>query len=253
LKTQKKFNGFHIVVAEDYESMSQLAADLICREIRKNANLLFCVATGNTPTRTYQLLAKAYQKNPASLTEFRVLKLDEWAGLDMDNPATCETYLKKHLLNPLEINRDRYFSCSSIAENIDEECHRMDRIMKNEGPIDLCLLGLGLNGHLGLNEPAEHIFPMWHVTTLALESLDHPMLKISKARPFLGVTLGMRDLLQSRHILLLVSGSHKKDVLKKLFEQKITASFPASFLWLHSNATVLCDTEAAVYLKEVLS
>jgi galactosamine-6-phosphate isomerase len=253
VKRQKKLDGFHLVIAENYKLMSRLAADLICQEIKKNVRLLFCAAAGNTPTGTYQRLAEEYGKDPALFGKFRVLKLDEWAGLDMNNPATCEAYLKKHLLIPLEIDRERYFGCTSLPEDLNEECRKMDRIMKNEGPIDLCLLGLGLNGHLGLNEPAEHVSSGWHVTTLSPESLDHPMLEISKARPSFGITLGMRDLLQSKHILLLVSGSDKKDVLKKLFEQKITASFPASFLWFHSNVTVLCDPDAAVYLKEIVS
>lgn len=250
---QKKLDGLHIIVAENYESMSRLAADLICREIKNKSNLLFCAATGNTPTRTYQLIAEAYKKDPTSFTAFRVLKLDEWVGLDVDDPATCEAYLAKHLLNPLAVEKDRYFGCSSATENLDEECRRMDGIMKNEGPIDLCLLGLGSNGHLGLNEPGENVLPSWHVTALTAASLDHSMLKLSKVRPSFGITLGMRDLLQSKHILLLVNGSHKKEALRKLFEQKITASFPASFLWLHSNVTLLCDRDGADHLEGILT
>ena len=125
--------------------------------------------------------------------------------------------------------------------------------MKNEGPIDLCLLGLGLNGHLGLNEPAEHLSPSWHVTALSQDSLDHSMLEVSKVRPSFGLTLGMSDLLQSKHILLLVSGSHKKDALRKLFDKEITSFFPGSFLWLHTNVTVLCDLEAAGSLEEIMT
>jgi galactosamine-6-phosphate isomerase len=128
----------------------------------------------------------------------------------------------------------------------------MDSVMDNEGSIDLCLLGLGHNGHLGLIEPSEQIMPHWHLTDLSSSSLDHSMLQKYKARPSFGITLGMGDLLRSKHILLLVSGSHKKDVLKKMFDKKVSTSFPASFLWLHSNVTILCDREAAVSLEELI-
>ncbi len=253
LKTQKKLNGFNIVIAENYKSMSRLAADLICQEIRNKARLLFCAATGNTPTGTYQHLAEEYRKDPAFFGELCVLKLDEWVGLDMDNPATCEAYLKKHLLTPLEIDKERYFRCTSMPEDLKEECSKMDRIMKSAGQIDLCLLGLGLNGHLGLNEPAEHLSPGWHVTALSQESLNHTMLEVSNVRPSFGLTLGMSDLLRSKHILLLVSGSQKKEAFRNMFQKKITSLFPASFLWLHTNVTVLCDPEAAVYLGEIMT
>ena len=114
------------------------------------------------------------------------------------------------------------------------------------------ILGLGHNGHLGLIEPDKQILPAWHMTKLTSGSLDHSMLRGYNAKPTFGLTLGMRDILMSKHILLLVSSSHKKDVLKKLFNKKVSTSFPASFLWLHSNVTVLCDQKAAVSLQELM-
>jgi len=250
---QKRIGGIQIIIAENYESLSRQAADIVTHEIRKEPNLLLCAATGNTPLMTYQIIGEVYREDPDIFKDLRILKLDEWGGLNMDNPATCDVFLRKYLLEPLEIGSDRYFGCLSNPENIKEECSRMDFMMYKEGPIDLCLLGLGHNGHLGLIEPDKQILPEWHMTKLTSGSLDHSMLRRYNAKPTFGLTLGMRDILMSKHILLLVSSSHKKDVLKKLFNKKVSTSFPASFLWLHSNVTVLCDREAAVSLQELMS
>ncbi len=253
MNAQKKCAGLQLVVAENHEAMSRLAANLISQEIMRDPGLLFCAATGSTPTGTYQRLAAEYAKDPAPFKQVRVLKLDEWGGLDMNHPATCEAYLQKHLLAPLAIARERYFGCTSRPADPEAECRTMDRVMEIEGPIDLCLLGLGLNGHLGLNEPEDYVSPGWHVSELSRESLDHAMLRDTGAIPRFGITLGMSGLLQSKQILLLVSGSQKKGVLKRLFEENITTHFPASFLRLHPRVTVLSDADAADSLTETAS
>ena len=252
LTGQMRIRGTQIIVTEDYESLSRQAAEIVTHRIREKPNALLCAATGNTPIRTYQIIGEAYREDPNIFKELRILKLDEWGGLDIDHPATCEVFIKEYLLKPLEIGNDRYLGCLSNPENPEEECSRMNSVMDKEGPIDLCLLGLGHNGHLGLIEPSEQIIPHWHVANLSSSSLDHSMLQKYNAQPSFGITLGMGDLLRSKHILLLVSGFHKKGVLKKLLNKKVSTSFPASFLWLHSNVTILCDQEAAVSLQELI-
>ncbi len=121
----------------------------------------------------------------------------------------------------------------------------MRRVVAAEGPIDLCVLGLGVNGHLALNEPAASLLPTAHVARLSQASLRHPMLANSPKLPAYGLTLGMADILVSRDILLLVSGVNKREPLKRLLRREITTEFPASFLWLHPNWTLLCDQNAA--------
>ena len=121
----------------------------------------------------------------------------------------------------------------------------MAAALEAAGPIDLCILGLGLNGHLALNEPAESFDPFCHVATLAEQSRSHPMIAESAAPVRQGLTLGLGDILRARRILLMVSGAAKRTPLARLAAPRITPTLPASFLWLHGDAVCLCDRDAA--------
>src|SRR6185503_4777588 len=110
--------------------------------------------------------------------------------------------------------------------------------------IDVCLLGLGLNGHVAMNEPAEDFVPGVHVSRLARRSLGHAMLKGLRRKPRYGLTFGLGDILRARQILLVVSGEAKRAALTRLLEERVSGRFPASFLWLHSDVTVICDQQA---------
>jgi galactosamine-6-phosphate isomerase len=236
--------AYALHIEPTHEGMSRCAADLILWEIRRNLSFLLCVATGSTPALAYDLVAQAAPSCP----ELRLLKLDEWGGLAMDDPATCEVYLRKRLVTPLGISEDRYIAWNTRPYDPQAECARIARFLGEHGPVDLCVLGLGANGHLGFNEPADVLRPGPHVARLSSASLEHPMLDEAQGQASFGLTLGMADILQSRRTLLLVSGRHKAAQLRRLIEGGITTQFPASFLHLHSNLTILCDADAASQL-----
>jgi galactosamine-6-phosphate isomerase len=237
--------GLKFITEKEYETMSRVAAELINEELKKEPGLLLCVSAGGTPTRTYQLLASCRQKDPRSFAELRVLQIDEWAGVPAGSPARCETDLQVKLLEPLGITRTRYCGFKSDAASPSSECDRIARWLDANGPIDICILGLGINGHIAMNEPADKVEPAVHVARLSKSSQKHPLLKQLSKKPRFGLTLGMGDILSSRQLLLLVSGKRKRAALKRLREPHVTTKFPASFLWLHPNAVVLCDREAA--------
>jgi galactosamine-6-phosphate isomerase len=230
--------------AKDFEAMSQLAAELIVEEIRRRPDLLLCAAAGASPIRCYELLVEKRQAEPRLFDRLRVLKLDEWGGLPMDDPATCEAYLRHHLIEPLGISEDRYFTFQSNPADAQVECQRIRDLLAEHSPIDLCLLGLGVNGHLGLNEPAASLQPFAHVAELAESSRQHSMLGKATRLPAYGLTLGMREILAARKIVLLVSGANKREPLGRLRAPQISTVFPASLLWLHSDVTCLYDREA---------
>ncbi len=236
---------FRLVVAPDYEGLSQRAADLIAEEVRANPALLLCAASGATPIRTYELLAEQARHGPTSFERLRVLKLDEWGGLAKDDPATCEAFLRRHLLEPLRIPDDRYIGFQGDARDPQAECARIRLRLAKQGPIDICVLGLGLNGHLAFNEPADELEPGPHVAALSGQSLQHSMLRKAREVVRYGLTLGMADILLARQVLLLVNGPHKREPLHRLWTSGVSTRFPASFLWLHGDATCLCDAEAA--------
>lgn len=237
--------GLKIQIAENAESVGKQAARIIVAELKRKPDLLLCASAGSTPTPAYRELGAHRLRKPALFRRLRILQIDEWAGLLPKNPASCESDLRLKLLQPLGVGKDRYVGFKSNADNPRTECARVARWLAANGLIDVCILGLGVNGHVAMNEPAEVFVPGPHVAQLALSSQKHPLLKDLRRKPTQGLTLGLGDILRSRKILLLVSGQHKRAPLKQLLRPTVSTKFPASFLWLHSDATVICDREAA--------
>jgi galactosamine-6-phosphate isomerase len=144
---------------EDHESSSRRAARLVAAALRRRPGLLLGLATGQTPTRAYAHLAAARARRPALFRHVRILKLDEWLGLPMDHPSTCETYLRENVLGPWGVAASRYRGFQSRPRSAAAECARLGRWLERHGPMDLCVLGLGENGHLLLNEPGTSLVP----------------------------------------------------------------------------------------------
>lgn len=233
-----------IIVSESYDELSQRASAIIAEEISKKKNTLLCAATGGSPTKTYEFLTNAYNHQAELFSQLQVIKLDEWGGIPMDDPNTCESYLQQHLIKPLQIPDSRYISFLSTPQDPNLECERIQHELSIHGTIDLCILGLGMNGHLALNEPAASLKATCHVAELSDKTLQHPMAVGMQSKPTYGLTLGMAEILQSKKIMLLVHGVHKHAITKEFLSGKITTSIPASFLWLHPNVICLVDKEA---------
>ncbi|MDB5025460.1 MAG: galactosamine-6-phosphate isomerase [Mucilaginibacter sp.] len=212
--------------------LNELASALIIHELQVKPASLVCAATGNSPTGVYQKLVE--KKDSIAVDSLTFIKLDEWYGLGIDDAGSCEYYLHKNLLEPLKISPAKYIAFDGKSEDAEKECSRVANYLDEHGPIDLCILGLGQNGHIAFNEPAENLQPRTHLGTLSETSLTHAMVKGTDAHLKFGLTLGMADILQSKKIILLVNGRHKNAVMGKLLEQKISTQLPASFLWLHA-------------------
>jgi putative deaminase/isomerase len=233
-----------IEILEDHEHSSRRAAQRIAVAVRRKPALLLGLATGATPTLVYARLAQMRAGRPSLFRRVRVVKLDEWLGLPMHHSGTCETYLREKVLGPWGIARSRYQGFRSRPKDERAECARVARWLSRHGPIDLCVLGLGTNGHLLLNEPAASLSPGPHVARLSSTTRRHSMVRAMKRPPTHGLTIGLADILRSRTILLLVSGRHKAAPLERMMTGGVTARCPASFLWLHPDVTVYCDREA---------
>jgi galactosamine-6-phosphate isomerase len=245
VRNHQRRRALRIELAHEYEELSRRAARDILGELRRKPGLLLGVATGESPRRTYERLAEGRAKEPDLFRAVRVVALDEWIGLDPGHPASCEAYVRERILGPFAIGRSRHQGFRSRAEDLQAECRRMASWLERHGPIDLCILGLGRNGHLLMNEPAASFDPSVHVARLAPSTRRHPMLKALESVPRFGFTLGLAQVLQSRRILLLVSGGHKRVPLRRMLGGRVATSCPASFLRLHRDVTVYCDRAAA--------
>ena len=230
-----------ITSCTDYQEMSSLALSMVLKEIDNKSDLLLCAATGGSPEGLYQELATKAKEKPEIFKQLRIIKLDEWGGIPEMHPVTCEYFLRNKLLKPLHISQDRYISFNADPEDPEEECLRIRTRLKKEGPIDICILGLGANGHLALNEPAPQLQAKAHRATLSEKSLQHAMIASMQNKPSYGLTLGMEEILNSGKIIMLVSGSGKKEIAEKFLEGKVSNDLPASFLWQHPNVECLVE------------
>jgi galactosamine-6-phosphate isomerase len=234
-----------IQIDKDYAAMSARAADFIVAELKQRPDLLLCASAGGTPTGPYEQLALRYTRQPQLFKKMRVVQIDEWVGPAPTHPATCRYDLHTKLLAPLRIEPFRFRGYKSDAADPHREPRTISEWLKKNGPIDICILGLGLNGHIAMNEPGDELVPHAHVSKLTPQSQKHSMLATLKRKPRFGLTLGMADILASRIILLLVSGPTKTAILKRTLKPQVTTQLPASFLHLHPDVTVLCDRAAA--------
>ncbi len=221
---------------------NEQASETIIQELQQNPQSLICAATGNSPTGVYQKLVE--KKASFTATGLRVIKLDEWYGLGINDEGSCEKYLHEHLINPLGISHNKYIAFDGKAADPEKELEHVSNYLNDHGPIDLCILGLGKNGHIAFNEPADALHPHAHMAPLSSTSLQHTMIKGTGEQIKYGMTLGMTDILQSKKIILLVNGTHKNAIMEKLMEQKISTQLPASLLWLHANVQCFyCDND----------
>ena len=225
------------------KDLAKTVADLLVKNIRQNPKLLLCLATGNTPTTTYQLMTQ--KLTVAQSQQLWIIKLDEWGGVAMNHSETCEQYLQQHIIQALQIPKEQYISFDSQSKNPIKEIAHVQQTLNQQGPIDICVLGLGANGHIAFNEPAEALIASCHIAELSDKSMQHTMATKMVQKPTYGLTLGMADIMQAKMILLLITGHHKKEITKALLSKKITTQLPASFLWLHSN--VHCFVDRAAY------
>jgi galactosamine-6-phosphate isomerase len=230
-----------ITYFEDYNLLADWAFELLIGELRKKPDLLLCAATGNSPRGIYRRLTEMGKADPSLVNRLRIIKLDEWSGVSHNSRGSCESYLHTHLVEPLHIDQDRFISFRSDAPDPEKECRRIGSILEREGPVDVAVLGMGTNGHLGFNEPGSRMEPHCHLTPLTLESQQHSMMHHLRHKPAYGMTLGMSDILASSVILLIVAGKGKEEALSSLLEGKITTGCPATFLWLHER--VYCMVE----------
>jgi galactosamine-6-phosphate isomerase len=228
----------------DFESMSTAGFELIKKEVENKPDLLFCVASGGSPSGTYAQMSAHKNLHPEFGEQLRVIKLDEWGGLEPDSAFTSELDVQQKFVQPMGIPADRYWTIDPDTSDPEGACLKMEQVLEREGPLDICILGIGVNGHIALNEPGDtHQLP-YHVCELAPSTLANGMLKTLKQPPSFGMTIGLRGIMQSKLILLFIAGSGKKEAFERLKDPRVSGQFPASYLWLHSNVQVLVDQRA---------
>ncbi len=221
----------------DYQELSALAASHVLQAVKAKPDLLFCAATGGSPTGMYAEMAK----EKTAYRQMRVIKMDEWGIIPLTHPDSCESYLQKHLLGPMDIPAERYVSFDPNSSEPEIEIQRIESYIQANSPMDVCILGLGKNGHIAFNEPAPYLQAGFHKATLAESTIQHDPALSQGAEPAFGWCVGMQGILQSKKIIFLVTGKGKEAALEQILTQQISTDCPASFLWLHPNVELITN------------
>ncbi len=233
--------GIEFIETKDYEELSRISAEVMIECLRKKPDSLFCLATGNSPARAYEIFVERVNREQINVQKLRILKLDEWWKINGNDPSTCENFIQRKIIKPLNICSQNYVGFNSDTSDANVECDRIAEIIKDNGPIDLCILGIGKNGHLGLNEPGLSFIPFTHVVQLDKKTKTHDMLTKNNVNMDYGMTIGMADIIAARKVLLIATGNDKEDSFNVFQKGEVRSDLPASILWLHPNA--LCVFE----------
>ncbi|AOH52957.1 glucosamine-6-phosphate deaminase [Peribacillus muralis] len=236
----------NIISVNDYTEMSRTAAEIVIGKVKGNPEIILGLATGGTPKGMYDSLIEDHARNHTSYEQVTSFNLDEYIGLKPNDPNSYHFYMNDSLFNHIDINKERTFVPNGTPENTDEECKRYDERIDSLGGIDLQILGIGQNGHIGFNEPGTSFTSGTHVVTLEdstrqanaryFDSIDDV--------PTHAMTMGISTIMKSKQILLLISGEEKAETLKRLIDGEITEEFPASILKKHNNVTIIADQKA---------
>ncbi len=205
---------------ENYTALSERASEYLLAVIRSKPDAVICLATGATPLLTYDYLVEKIHQQQVDISQLTFVKLDEWVDLPLTMPGTCETFLQQHIVQPLGLREDQLISFRS--EEINEtECERVTNLIARKGGLGFMRSGLGKNGHLGLNGPGESLQPACHISQLDARTQQHEMLKTTGCPVTGGITLGLKDILNAREVLLLVTGEGKQDATERFLPAEV--------------------------------
>ena len=229
------------ITVENYEQLSRQAANIIAAQIITKPNSVLGLATGSSPIGIYDQLVEKYQNGDLDFSEIISINLDEYVGLDETHEQSYRYFMQHYLFDKVNICRENTFVPNGLAADLDKECAEYDARVTNYGGIDLQVLGIGFDGHIGFNEPDDIFVKGTHVIDLHESTIKaNARFFASEAEvPRQAVTMGMGGIMQAKKILLIANGQGKKEILQKALFGPITSKIPASLLQLHPNVTVI--------------
>lgn len=243
-----------ILKAADYKDMSRKAANIISAQIILKPDCVLGLATGSTPIGIYHQLIEWYQKGDLDFSQVKTVNLDEYKGLAHDNIQSYHFFMKESLFHHVNIKHKNTYLPNGMEQNPEIECNRFNQIIEKLGGIDLQLLGLGHNGHIGFNEPSDAFEKGTHCVDLTQSTIEanSRLFNVGETIPSQAYTMGIRTIMLAKKILLVVSGTDKAEILLKSLTGPVTPAVPASILQMHPDITVIADAAAASLLEESL-
>lgn len=238
-----------IVKLKTKEDVTKYLADELLEQVKSNPCSVLGLATGSTPTLAYHELVKNYLVEQTDYSQIITFNLDEYIGLAEHDKNSYRSFMNENLFNYVNIKQENTFLPNVTEQNYES----YDDLIKQYGGIDLQVLGIGENGHIGFNEPGTSRNTLTHRVTLAENTRNNNAIFFDSLDdvPTEAVTMGIQSILNAKRIVLAATKSNKADIMKKLIEGDISEDLPASFLKLHDNVTIIVDEDAGKYLKEM--
>lgn len=234
------------IVCENYDEMSYQAARIVESQMVLKPDSILGLATGSTPIGLYKNLIELYKKGELDFSKITSFNLDEYYPISGDNDQSYKYFMNEQLFNHINIDKSKTHIPNGEAENPEEECANYDALIAEHGGVDLQILGIGNNGHIGFNEPDENLICGTHITGLTESTIQANSRFFDKIEdvPTKALTMGIASILKSKKILLLASGKGKHPVISQLLNDNITTNNPATMLKLHPDVVIICDKEA---------
>ncbi len=235
-----------IICAKDYKEMSEMAADIIGAQVLLKPDAVLGLATGSTPIGTYEELVRRYEAGRLDFSKIKTVNLDEYRGLTKDNDQSYYYFMHSHLFDHININKNNTKVPDGMEPDALKAGQDYENIIKNYGGIDLQLLGLGNNGHIGFNEPGDEFIDKTHVVDLTESTIEANKRFFASIDdvPKQAYTMGIGSIMRAKRVLMVVNGKGKAEIVKEAFFGPITPKVPASILQLHNDFILIGDVEA---------
>ncbi|MBF1260974.1 MAG: glucosamine-6-phosphate deaminase [Lachnoanaerobaculum sp.] len=235
-----------IICAKDYKEMSEMAADIIGAQVLLKPDAVLGLATGSTPIGTYEELVRRYEAGRLDFSKIKTVNLDEYRGLTRDNDQSYYYFMHSHLFDHININKNNTKVPDGMEPDALKAGQDYENIIKNYGGIDLQLLGLGNNGHIGFNEPGDEFIDKTHVVDLTESTIEANKRFFASIDdvPKQAYTMGIGSIMRAKRVIMVVNGKGKAEIVKEAFFGPITPKVPASILQLHNDFILIGDVEA---------
>jgi len=239
------------IIFEDYHELSVKTAEQIASIILEKPDALLCFPAGDTSVGTFNQLIELNKAGKISFKQCKIVGLDEWANLGKMKNENCFSFLKKHFFDHIDFSPSNLCFFDGESSDLENECRRTDNFIQKNGPIDMMLLGVGMNGHLGLNEPGtsfdlySHIVDLDNITKIVGQKYFSGNDNVKLTR---GISLGIKYIMEAKTVILQLNSAKKAEVVKRLIDSEISTDFPVSVMKSHANAFLLLDKEASKYI-----
>ncbi|MBE7085357.1 MAG: glucosamine-6-phosphate deaminase [Clostridiales bacterium] len=239
----------NVIITENYEEMSKKAAEILIGIVKSNPNAILGLATGSSPIGTYKNMIKDHKENGTSYKNVKTVNLDEYVGLTKDHDQSYAYFMRTNLFDYIDIDQNNTNLPCGSAPDTQKECDRYNALLETMKQ-DVQVLGLGSNGHIGFNEPNTPFESVTHLVDLTENTIkDNSRLFASIDEvPRQALSMGIKNIMQAKSILMVVSGKNKAEAVKGMVKGEVTPALPASVLQLHPYVTIVCDKDAASLL-----